>query len=212
LPGIARAEPDGRLFAPSFDRNHAPIAEALAPWLAVPGPVLEIGCGTGQHTAVLAAAHPDCRFLPTDIFPEHRASAVAWARAGGLGNVLEPRHLDAALDWAPAVADVAPFAMVLAINVVHIAPWAVTEGLIRGAAAVLAPGGTLALYGPYIEADRPLAESNAAFDASLRARDPAWGLRRVTDLAALAAAAGFGPATVIPRPANNIVLGFRRAG
>lgn len=210
-PAITHADSDGRLHSPHFERNNVPIRARLAVLLrGVPGPILEIGCGTGQHAARLAAEHADRLVLPTDIFPEHRASAAAWARHGGLGNVAAPRALDAAADWAGSVADLAPFALVLAVNVIHIAPWPVADGIVAGAARVLAPGGALAFYGPFIEPGRPLGEGNLAFDASLRGRDPAWGIRSVDAVAALAAAAGLGEPETAPMPADNIVLSFRR--
>ena len=212
-PKAAPVADDGRLDAPTFHRNHQPIAGALAPLLAaVAGPVLEIGCGTGQHSAALARAHPDRRFVPSDIFPEHRASADAWALAEGLANVTPALDLDAATDWAPTVRALGPFAMVLAINVVHIAPWPVAEGIVRGAARVLAPGGHLSFYGPFVEPGKPLAESNVAFDQSLRERHPEWGIRTVQAVAGLAALAGLAGPAIAPMPANNIVLSFRKPG
>lgn len=210
-PSISHAEPDGRLHSPHFERNNAPIRARLAELLrGVDGPILDIGCGTGQHAARLAAEYPHRTVLPTDIFPEHRASAAAWARHLGLGNVAPPRPLDAAADWAESVADAGPFALVLAVNVIHIAPWAVAEGLVAGAARVLAPGGVLALYGPFIEPGQPLGEGNRSFDASLRSRNPAWGLRSTEAVAALAAAAGLAGLEIVPMPADNRVLSVRR--
>ena len=98
----------------------------------------------------------------------------------------------------------------LCINMVHISPWAATPGLLAGAARLLAPGAPLILYGPYVEQDVPTAESNVAFDASLRARDPAWGLRDLDTVKAVAAAAGLTFAERRAMPANNLMLLFRR--
>ena len=97
------------------------------------------------------------------------------------------------------------------INMVHISPWQATEGLIRGAARVLPPGGLLFLYGPYRRGGQHTAPSNAAFDADLRRRNPAWGVRDMEAVAALAAEARFAAPSVIPIPANNFSLLFRRA-
>ena len=94
---------------------------------------------------------------------------------------------------------------------IHIAPWAACEGLVAGAARVLAPGGVLYLYGPFREGGAHTADSNAAFDASLRARDPAWGVRDREAVAALAAAHGLAFAERVAMPANNLSLVFRRA-
>ena len=210
-PTISHVAADGRLHAPTFDRNRDAIATALAPLLAtVTGAVLEIGCGSGQHAAALAAGFPDRQIVPTDPMPEHRASADAWARAEGLHNMGRARDLDAATDWAPTVADLRPLALVLAINVIHIAPWPVAEGIVRGAARALAPGGHLAFYGPFIEPGKPLADSNVAFDASLRERHPEWGIRSLTAIAGLATLAGLVGPGVAALPANNIVAWFRK--
>ncbi|WP_332688815.1 DUF938 domain-containing protein, partial [Bosea sp. (in: a-proteobacteria)] len=96
------------------------------------------------------------------------------------------------------------------INMIHISPWAATQGLIAEAARLLPPGGPLYLYGPYRQSGVPLAPSNAAFDESLRGRDPRWGLRELDEVAMLAATAGFGPPEVTAMPANNLSVVFRR--
>ena len=195
-----------RLTAPSAARNRDPILQALRPHLPASGTVLEVASGTGEHVAYFAAALPGLRWQPTDPAAERRGSIDAWT--AGLPNVLPALALDA----TAAVWPVARMDAMLCINMIHIAPWAAAEGLISGAARVLAPGGLLALYGPYRRGDQPMEPGNAAFDADLRGRDPAWGLRRVEDLAALAASAGFGPPAIDDMPANNLLLRFRRLG
>jgi SAM-dependent methyltransferase len=168
--------------------------------------VLEVASGTGEHILHLAKALPGLMWQPTEPQPEGRASIDAWA--AGLPNVLPALALDAAGDeWPMLRADV-----VLCINMIHIAPWAAAEGLFAGAARVLAPSGLLALYGPYRRQDRPLEPGNAAFDADLRGRDPSWGLRDVGEVGALATRSGFGPASLVEMPANNLMLLFRRMG
>ena len=103
-----------------------------------------------------------------------------------------------------------PFNAVVCINMIHISPWAATEGLMRLAGRVLPVGGLLVTYGPYREAEGPLAPSNAAFDESLRARDPAWGLRDRDAVAAAAKAEGLALTRRVEMPANNLMLLFRR--
>lgn len=211
-PLFDRTEGDGRLFAPTFARNGGPIREALLPQIAgLAGNVVEIGCGSGEHAAALAAACPERLVLPTDIDDAHRCSAAAHARVQALPNVQTPISIEASADWADAVAHLGPLALVLAINVVHIAPWRVAEGLVGGAGKVLGQGGLLALYGPFIEPDRPLVASNRAFDASLRARNPAWGIRALADLDRLAEAAGLGSLGLARLPANNLLVTWRRS-
>jgi SAM-dependent methyltransferase len=197
---------DARLFAPAVARNRDPLLAVLRPRLPRAGLVLEIASGTGEHLAALAALTPDLAFQPTDPDPAARASANAWARHLAAGNMRPALPLDAAAPetWPVAAADA-----ILCVNMIHIAPWAATLGLLRGAARLLPPGAPLFLYGPFRRGGAHTAPSNAAFDESLRARDPAWGVR---DLEAVAAAAeGFGPPELIPMPANNLTVVFRRS-
>ncbi|MBX9596484.1 MAG: DUF938 domain-containing protein [Roseomonas sp.] len=194
---------DPRRYAPATLRNRDPILAELHHLLPPRGLVLEVASGTGEHVAHFAAALPALDWQPTDLDPENRASIAAWCQ--GLGNVRAPIAMDASAAWPVAAADA-----VLCINMIHIAPWAATEGLMRGATLALPPGGSLILYGPYRRQGVATAPSNEEFDASLRARDPAWGLRQLEEVAALAAAAGFGPPEVAVLPANNLLVVLRR--
>jgi SAM-dependent methyltransferase len=193
-----------RLDSPSALRNRGPILEVLRGWLPSAGTVLEVASGSGQHVAHFAAALADLCWQPSDPVAEHRASIDAWC--AGLANVLPAVDLDAtAADWPIRAADA-----VLCINMIHIAPWAAAEGLLAGAGRVLPPGGKLAIYGPFRRAGREMEPSNAAFDADLRRRDPAWGLREIESVAALAAGFGFSAPDIVSMPANNLTLLFRR--
>jgi SAM-dependent methyltransferase len=198
---------DARQFAPSAARNRDPIWAVLRPELPWRGLVLEVASGSGEHTAHFARlAGPHIMFQPSDPDAQARASIDAWAATSGLTNILPALTLDAAADaWPIARAEV-----VVCINMIHIAPWTSTIGLVRGAARVLPPGGLLFLYGPYRRAGRHTAPSNAAFDADLRRRNPTWGVRDLEAVADLATAAGFTPAVVAEMPANNLCVLFRR--
>ncbi len=197
---------DPRRFAPAAARNRDPILAALRPRLPGAGLVLEVASGSGEHAIHLAAALPALTFQPSDPDPGARASIDAWAAKAGLANIRPALALDAAAaDWPAAAADA-----VVCINMIHIAPWAACEGLVRGAARLLPAGGPLILYGPYRRGGRHTAPSNAAFDADLRARDPVWGVRDLEAVAALAAAEGFGPPEAVEMPANNLTVIFRR--
>ena len=160
--------------------------------------------GTGEHVAFFAAELPALGWQPSDPDAERRASIDAWA--GNLPNVDPAQTLDAAATpWPVTGADA-----VLCINMIHIAPVSAMHGLIAGAACALAAGGPLILYGPFRRAGQAMEPGNAAFDADLKARNPAWGLRVLEDVAALAAAAGFGEPVVEPMPANNLLVVFPR--
>jgi SAM-dependent methyltransferase len=206
--GAAAAVNDPRRSAPATLRNRDAILAVLRRHLPAAGTVLEVASGTGEHAIHFAAALPGLSFQPSDPDPAARASTDAWVRAAGLGNIRPTLALDAAAaeTWPVERADA-----VLCINMIHIAPWAAALGLVRGAARLLPPGGPLVLYGPFRRGGTHTAPSNAAFDAGLRAQDPAWGVRDLEAVAAAAAAAGFDPAPVIEAmPANNLTLVLRR--
>jgi SAM-dependent methyltransferase len=196
---------DARLYASAFTRNGDPIRERLKHVLPQNGLILEIASGSGEHLVHIARMFTWLMFQPSDPDPAARASINAWSRHAGVANMRPALALDAAADWPLAQADA-----ILCINMVHIAPWAATEGLFRNAARLLRPGGTLTLYGPFDRAGLPLAPGNAAFDADLRARNPAWGLRHLDDLTALATS--FMPPGIIDMPANNIMATYQRSG
>jgi hypothetical protein len=192
--------------APATLRNRDAIAAVLTNWLPPQGTVLEVASGSGEHVVHFAAAFPHLDWLPSDPDPAGLASIAAWVDEAGRANVAPPLALDAAAAaWPVDRADA-----VLCINMVHISPWEATVGLFAGAARLLARGAPLILYGPYVEADVPTAESNAAFDASLRARDPGWGLRDIADIKRVAADGGFAFSERRAMPANNLMLLFRR--
>ena len=199
--------PDARRSAPAALRNRDPILAVLRRVLPARGLVLEVASGTGEHAAHFAAALPGLVFQPTDPDPAARASIDAWAAAARLPNLRPALALDAmAPDWPIARADA-----VLCINMIHIAPWEATPGLLAGAARLLPSGGPLVLYGPFRRGGSHAGPSDAAFDAALRAQDPRWGLRDLERVAEEAAGRGFGPPEVVAMPANNLTLVFRRA-
>jgi hypothetical protein len=194
---------DARREAPAVARNRDAILAVLRGILPARGLLLEVASGSGEHALHFAAALPGLIFQPSDPEPDARASIDAWC--AGVANIRPAVALDAAApDWPVDRADA-----LLCINMIHIAPWAACEGLLRGAARILPPGAPLVLYGPFRRGGAHTAPSNAEFDESLCARDPSWGVR---DLEAVAAAAtGFGPPEIHPMPANNLTVAFRRA-
>jgi len=199
---------DARQHAPATSRNAEPILAVLNEVLPPAGKVLEIASGTGEHAIHFAAALPGLDWQPSDPSAEARASIAAWAGEVNLANLASPLALDAAgSDWPIAAVDA-----VVCINMVHISPWAATVGLFAGSADVLPPGAPLVLYGPYRRAGVDLEPSNAAFDESLRQRDPAWGLRLLEDVVDLADRHGFALDRVVAMPANNLTVVFRRTG
>lgn len=194
--------------APAALRNRGPILEVLRGVLPARGRVLEIASGTGEHAEAYAAAFPGLVWQPTDRDAEALATIEARVRSADLTNLLAPIGLDVtASPWPVSQADA-----IVCINMIHIAPWAACEGLMAGAAAVLPVGGPLVLYGAMKIRGEHTAPSNAAFDADLRARDPAWGVRDLGDVVAVAGRRGLSLAAVVPMPANNFSVVLRRAG
>lgn len=195
------------LHSPAAERNRQPILEVLRTLLPEQGTALEIASGTGQHAAFCGAGLPGWQWQPSDVAAESLPSIAAWCE--GLANLRPPvvlNVLDATWPAAPAVVDA-----IYCANMIHIAPWACTAALMRGAARHLAPQGLLLTYGPYLLDDEPTAPSNLAFDADLRARNPAWGLRRLADVVEVAGAAGLTLQERAAMPANNLLLVWRRA-
>lgn len=203
---------DRRLHGPAFARNHAPIWSVIGPFLRDrTGDVLEAGSGTGEHVVAFARQSPAITWWPSDLSPRHLASIAAWRAYAGLANVAAPARLDLrAADWDAEAPVDEPLLAIVAINVLHITPWRVSENLLAGAGRRLRPDGRLFVYGPFRIDGAHTAPSNAAFDASLRAENAAWGVRDTGDLAAIAAAHGLRLAERVPMPANNFTLVFAR--
>jgi hypothetical protein len=190
--------------APAALRNREPIAEMLAEWLPKRGIVLEIASGTGEHAVFFAERFPALEWQPSDVHPDALQSIAAWRDSAGLPNVRPPVILDASsTDWPIGRADA-----VLSINMVHISPWASALGLLAGAQRVLQAGSPLILYGPWLKDDIETEPSNLEFDASLKSRNPDWGLRRVEDFAEAAARRCFTLEAARLMPANNLMLLF----
>lgn len=198
----APAGDSDRRSAPAALRNREPIAQVLSEWLPERGLVLEIASGTGEHALYFAKRFPGLEWQPSDLHPDALGSIAAWRTAAAVPNLREPIVVDAsASEWPVEQAEA-----LLSINMVHISPWRAALGLLDGAARILPPGGPLILYGPWLSDDVPTADSNVAFDADLKRRDPSWGLRRVELFAAAGAERGLELVETRAMPANNRML------
>ena len=197
---------DPRQYRPHVARNRDAILDVLKRVLPPRGLVLEIASGSGEHAAYFAERLPALSFQPTDPDPEALASIAAHRVASGAANLLPAHHLDVtAPAWPIDRADA-----VLCANMIHIAPWAACEGLVAGAARVLPAGGILFLYGPYKIDGRHTAPSNQAFDGYLCAQNPAWGIRDLSEVTALATRHDLALVETVAMPANNLSVIFRR--
>jgi SAM-dependent methyltransferase len=209
-------EPDGRLDAAAFHRNHVPIWAVLQKFLAgKSGDVVEAGSGTGQHIVHFATHTPDIIWWPSDLNERHLMSIEAWRAHAALPNIRPPLRIDLTDPaWCPAMHDGSGPGELLAVfcaNVIHIAPWRVAEGLFAGAGRYLRTDGRLFLYGPFKRDGRHTAMSNAVFDTSLREQDAEWGVRDIADLEKLAETVGLALIETVPMPANNMILVFARS-
>ncbi|MBL0374704.1 DUF938 domain-containing protein [Rhizobium sp. KVB221] len=200
---------DQRMFSPSAARNSAPILAVLKRVLPTHGLVLEIGCGTGEHAMCFAKAMPNLTWQPSDPDCDARASTTSWIKFTGLNNVLAPLDIDVCSRlWG--VEQTAPFDAIVSVNMVHIAPWEASLGLFAGAGRLLCSGGVLVLYGPFMRNGVHNAPSNVDFDASLKARNPSWGVRDIADLERAGEASQLSLRETIELPANNMLLVFSR--
>lgn len=194
-------------YAPATERNREPIRQVLKAELPQGGGLLlEIAAGTGEHAVYLSNAFPQWRWQPTDPDPEAIASIAAWRDEHGGENLLKPAQLDASASrWPVDRADA-----MLCVNMTHISPRAATQGLLAAAGRLLDKGAPLLIYGPFLEAGVETAQSNLDFDASLKARNPRWGLRELAWIDGLAEANGLSRTARHSMPANNLTLVYRK--
>jgi SAM-dependent methyltransferase len=200
------AATDPRLYHAHVARNREPILDVLKRVLPPAGLVVEIASGSGEHAVFFAKRLPALSWQPTDADAGALSSIAAHRAAADAPNLLAPLRLDTTAEqWPVADADA-----VVCNNMIHIAPWAVTEGLMRGAGRILPSGGVLYLYGPYRIDGRHTAPSNQEFDVWLRGQDAAWGIRDLGEVTELAARHGLTLVETVPMPANNFSVIFRK--
>jgi Protein of unknown function (DUF938) len=209
-------EPDGRLDAAAFHRNHQAISAVLQRFLAgKSGDAVEAGSGTGQHVVAFARQSPEITWWPSDLNQQHLRSIDAWRAHAGLPNIRNPLRIDLSDPaWCPEMHDGRGPGQLLAVfcaNVIHIAPWRVAEGLFAGAGRYLQSDGRLLLYGPFKRGGKHTAVSNAVFDSSLRGKNAEWGVRDIDDLKKLGESAGLVLKEIVEMPANNLILVFERS-
>ncbi len=192
-------------FSQACENNRRPILAILRRYLEDGCRVLEIGSGTGQHAVYFGAALSGVTWQTSDRSEYHEGLRM-WLAEAGLANVLPPLNLDVlALPWPVTACDA-----VFSANTAHIMSWPAVATMVAGVGRLLEPGGLFLLYGPFSYAGRHTSPSNAAFDASLRGRDPAMGVRDFEAVDDLARAAGLELVEDNAMPANNRLLVWRR--
>ena len=205
---------DFRQHAPATERNRQPILNILLQVLPDSGTALEIASGTGQHAAFFAPRLDGLSWLPTEQDELLRRSIQAWGESVAAKNlILPPPALDVSdRPWPVENTElkIPPITAIVNINMIHISAWEMSEHLVAGAERVLPAGGVLYLYGPFKQAEKPLAESNEAFDRMLRDRNPAWGLRDLEAVIDLATQHNLQQIQTTEMPANNLSVVFQR--
>jgi|GEM_PF-25203 len=202
---------DNLPFSPAAERNKQAILERLQALLPAQGSALEVASGPGQHVVWFAEHMPGWHWQPTENDLALAAAVDARVQMAGLQKQVRLAHaLDVIHSPWPLVTPQPFFDTIFCANLLHIAPWAACTGLMQGAAQCLTTRGLLITYGPYLEQDVPTSPGNLSFDASLRASDPEWGLRRLDAVAQQAQAAGLQLRERHAMPANNLLLVWAR--
>ena len=203
---------DKRLFFPATERNREPIGDLLSQLLPTSGAVLELASGSGEHAVCFQKLFPNLLWQASDPDPEHRTSINAWIQHQDLSDVMPAAlNLDVEMrPWPLPEAIRAPLKAVVCINLLHISPASCTDALLEESAVLLPSGAPLIIYGPFMRNGTHTSESNAAFDQALQHRNPQWGLRDVQTITSRATNIGFKTEDVVPMPANNLTLVFRR--
>lgn len=192
-------------FAESCAQNRDPILAVLRDAFARCSRVLEIGSGTGQHAVYFSQALPHLRWQTADL-PANHPGIRAWLDEAALANALPPIALDVSeTGWRTGRYDA-----VFSANTLHIMSLEQVGHFFAGVGDVLEPGGVLAVYGPFNYKGAFTSESNARFDAWLKARDPASGIRDFETVDSLARAQGLGLQEDVPMPVNNRTLVWKR--
>lgn len=212
-PKPAGGEPqaNNKLYAPATERNRDVLLDVFLAHMPKSGTLVEVASGTGEHAAHLASHLRPLYWQPSDIEPEKLKSIDAWAAESGADNILPAVHMNVLENSFSDLVLPAPITAIVAINLIHIAPWPVAQALVRGAAATLSSGGVLFLYGPFRRGGAHTSPSNENFDLSLKSRDAEWGVRDLEAVSTMAVDEGFGDPIIIEMPANNLSLIFKKS-
>lgn len=213
---------NSRKYAPATQRNREPILEVLLNVLPPNGTILEVASGTGEHAVFFAPRLNSRKWLPSEPNPQLRASIAAWSANLRCENLYPPIDIDVCAPVWSVEKDASPkwshfddftnspMTAIVNINMVHIAPWSACLGLMAGAGRILPSEGILYMYGPFKVDGKHTAQSNVAFDESLRSQNPEWGVRDLNDVVDAARTQNLTLVKTYQMPANNLSVIFQR--
>ncbi|NJM19795.1 MAG: DUF938 domain-containing protein [Richelia sp. RM2_1_2] len=205
---------DGRKYAPATQRNREPILQVLLEVLPPTGTILEIASGTGEHAVYFAPRLKPRKWIPSDANSSARQSISAWIEDSQSDNLYQPLDIDASQPiWKvekEIFSEISDIIAIANINMIHISPWSATLGLMAAAGRILPPGSILYLYGPYKQAGKHTALSNADFDEYLQEQNPEWGVRNLEDVVEAASNHHLTLQKTYQMPANNLSVVFHK--
>lgn len=202
-----------KLFYAASESNKDVLLGVLKRELGEKGDAVELGSGTGQHVTYFAKHFPGWAWQPTDITKNHIDSIEEYRVESKLSNIRPALYADASKNykaWHNGSFVENSFDLILNVNMIHVSPVGVTEGLFSAAGVLLKPGGIIIIYGPYSEDGVLSPQSNIRFDESLRAQNSEWGVRDVCWLKELASQNGIVLKKKIEVPSNNKCLVFTK--
>ena len=201
-----RVHEAARLISPSVERNKAAIGNALVNFLPKGANVFEVASGTGEHAVHFCSLRPDIHWQPSDPDSESRKSQDEWSRDFRDQIYLSQNISTLEPNWTNRQSD---YDIVFCANMIHIAPWSATIGLIEGSYSILQRFGMLVLYGPFLHGKNS-ANSNLRFDEKLKSQNSCWGVREINDICNVSNSYGFKLYKTINMPSNNKILIFKK--
>ena len=205
---VAQDEGEGRLNAPSAERNLPAILTLVKRFAPRRGWALEIASGIGQHIVSLAAAVPELIWQPSDVDPSRLKSIKIWINEKKRDNVEPPILLDATeTGWSKVNTQ---YDLIFLSNLLHLVSHEEAEILIVEISRALAPKGIAILYGPFKRKGELCSQGDIDFHQSIIEADPALGYKNDTDIVYLFAQTGLIHKETENMPANNLSFVFQK--
>lgn len=205
---IAEQMDDGRLVAPSAEKNMNALCQVLRDFAPKAGRAIELASGTGQHCVAFAKVCPNLIWVPTDIDDARLASIAIYVSEAQLDNLTLPVKLDAsAPSWS---ASTGPLNIIVLVNLLHLITADAARTLIQEVAQALAPGGMFLLYGPFKRDGALTSDGDTRFHESLITADSKIGYKDDTDILTWVNQSGLAVSEILEMPANNLSFVIRK--